>query len=101
MPAFSVDTQAVSDTATRTRTRVTTIQDEVDAMTADIALLQESWTGSAASSMAACASDWHLTQQNVQTSLDAISLALDQAATSYDDAESSNTTLFGSSSASS
>ncbi|MGK2349854.1 WXG100 family type VII secretion target [Actinomyces sp. W5033] len=94
MPVFSVDTQAVTDTAARTRARVTTIQEEVDAMSADIGLLQESWTGGAASSMAACASDWHLTQLQVQSSLDAISLALDQAATSYDQAESTNTARF-------
>lgn len=96
MPAFSVDTQAVVDTATRTRTRVTTIQDEVDAMAADISLLQDSWSGGAAAAMSACASDWQLTQTQVQTSLDAIGAALDQAATSYDDAETCNTNLFGS-----
>ena len=96
MPAFSVDTQAVVDTATRTRNRVTTIQDEVDAMAADISLLQDSWSGSAAAAMSTCATDWQVTQTQVQTSLDAIGLALDQAATSYDDAETSNTTLFGS-----
>ena len=95
MPVFSVDTQAVADTASRTRVRISTIQTEVDAMNSDIATLQSSWTGAAADSMAVCATDWSTVQAQVQTSLDAISLALDQAAVSYDDAEAANTTRFG------
>ena len=95
MPVFAVDTQAVTDTATRTRTRISTIQTEVDAMNADIATLQASWTGGASASMASCAANWHLTQIQVQSSLDAISQALDKAALSYDDAETSNTSRFG------
>ncbi len=95
MPVFAVDTQAVTDTATRTRTRISTIQTEVDAMNADIATLQASWTGGASASMASCAANWHLTQIQVQSSLDAISPALDKAALSYDDAETSNTSRFG------
>ena len=95
MPVFAVDTQAVTDTATRTRTRISTIQTEVDAMNADIATLQASWTGGASASMASCAANWHLTQIQVQSFLDAISQALDKAALSYDDAETSNTSRFG------
>ena len=95
MPVFAVDTQAVTDTATRTRTRISTIQTEVDAMNADIATLQASWTGGASASLASCAANWHLTQIQVQSSLDAISQALDKAALSYDDAETSNTSRFG------
>ena len=45
--------------------------------------------------MASCAANWHLTQIQVQSSLDAISQALDKAALSYDDAETSNTSRFG------
>nr|WP_300339035.1 WXG100 family type VII secretion target [Actinomyces sp.] len=95
MPLFSVDTQAVLDTASRARTRVATIQAEVDAMNGDIAALQASWTGSASASMASCAADWHLTQAQVQASLDAISQALDASALAYDDAESANVSRFG------
>ena len=40
--------------------------------------------------MATCASDWHLTQLQVQSNLDQISLALDNAAVCYDDAETTN-----------
>ena len=60
MPVFSVDTQAVADTAYRTRARISTIQTEVDAMNSDIATLQSSWTGAASDSMAVCAADWSL-----------------------------------------
>ena len=95
MSVFSVDTGLVMDTATRTRMRVATIQTEVDAMTADIGSLQSSWTDSASDAMAACAADWQTTQLQVQASLDAISLALDQAADSYDTAESANSRRFG------
>ena len=45
--------------------------------------------------MAACAADWHLTQAQVQASLDAISQALDASALAYDDAESANVGRFG------
>ena len=78
MPIYSVDTVAVADTAARTRTRIATIQTEVDAMRGDIGLLQSCWTGTAADSMATCAADWHLTQLQVQSNLDQISLALDR-----------------------
>ena len=90
MPTYSVDTAAVADTAARTRTRIATIQTEVDGMRGDIGLLQSCWTGTASDSMAACAADWHLTQIQVQSNLDQISLALDNAAVCYDDAETTN-----------
>lgn len=95
MPVFSVDTQAVGDTAARARARISTIQTEVDGMQGDITLLQSSWSGGASESMAACASDWHLTQLQVQSSLDSVSQALDLAAVSYDDAETANVGRFG------
>lgn len=95
MPVFAVDTQAVAVTAARTRARIATIQSEVDAMNGDIAALQATWTGGASASMAACASSWHLTQLQVQASLDAISQALDASALAYDDAESVNAARFG------
>lgn len=94
MPVFSVDTQAVADTAARARTRIATIQAEVDGMHGDIALLQSSWTGAASDSMAACAADWRLTALQVQASLDAISQALGSSALSYDEAESANSGRF-------
>ena len=95
MPVFSVDTQAVADTASRTRTRIATIQTETDGLTGDISTLQSSWTGGASDSMATCAADWHVTAIQVQSSLDLISQALDQAAVSYDDAEVTNKGRFG------
>ena len=63
-------------------------------MRGDIGLLQSCWTGTAADSMATCAADWHLTQLQVQSNLDQISLALDNAAVCYDDAETSNRRRF-------
>ena len=94
MPVFSVDTQAVADASLRTRNRAATIASEVDALSADIAALQSSWMGSASASMAACASDWHVTQAHVQASLDMLCTALDRAAMSYTDAEAANASLF-------
>ncbi|CAM3004389.1 WXG100 family type VII secretion target [Actinomyces slackii] len=94
MPSFAVDTTAVSDTAVRARTRIATIQTEVDGMQSDITFLQGSWTGSASDSMAVCASDWRLTQLQVQANLDQISLALDQAALTYDETETTNAGRF-------
>lgn len=95
MTIFSVDTQAVADTAQRTRMRMSTIQAEVDAMNGDIAALGACWTGGAAGSMSACAADWHVTQLHVQSSLELIGQALDASALTYDDAETSNLSRFG------
>ena len=95
MATFTVDTVAVADTAARARTRIATIQTEVDGMQGDITTLQSSWSGAASESMAICASDWQVTQLQVQANLDQISLALDQAAVSYDDAETANAGRFG------
>ena len=97
MSVFSVDTAAVANTAGRVRTRIASIQAEVDAMQGDLNLLQSSWTGAAANSMAACASQWHGTQLHVQSSLDSIGTALDQSALSYSEAEQANTSRFGTS----
>lgn len=96
MPSFSVDTQAVVDTAVRARARIATIQTEVDAMNGDLAALQSSWTGSASASMGQCTAQWHATQIQVQSSLDAITQALDASAVAYDDAESANALRFSS-----
>ena len=95
MATFTVGTVAVADTAARARTRIATIQTEVDGMQGDITTLQSSWSGAASESMAICASDWQVTQLQVQANLDQISLALDQAAVSYDDAETANAGRFG------
>ncbi|ARD41103.1 WXG100 family type VII secretion target [Actinomyces gaoshouyii] len=94
MPVFSVDTQAVSDTASRTATRISTIQAEVDAMNSDIAALETTWSGTASMSMSAAAAAWHLTQLRVQDSLDMLRAALGLSADSYSRAESGNQALF-------
>ncbi|WP_017178058.1 WXG100 family type VII secretion target [Actinomyces timonensis] len=94
MPVFSVDTQAVSDTATRTATRISTIQAEVDAMNSDIATLETTWSGTASMSMSSAAASWHLTQLRVQDSLDMLRAALGISADSYSSAESGNQALF-------
>lgn len=94
MSTYTVDTAAVAATAARTRTRMCTIQAEVDAMNTDLATLQSCWTGPASASMGECGAQWHTTQAQVQASLDHIGLALDQAAVSYDEAESVNQSRF-------
>ncbi|SPT54248.1 Uncharacterized protein conserved in bacteria [Actinomyces bovis] len=94
MSSYTVDTSEVAATAARTRARISTIQTEVDAMNGDLATLQSSWTGSASNSMGDCGAQWHTTQLQVQSSLDYIGSALDQAALSYDDAESNNRNRF-------
>ncbi|WP_194948707.1 WXG100 family type VII secretion target [Actinomyces trachealis] len=94
MSTYTVDTNEVSATAARTRARICTIQNEVDAMNGDLATLQSSWTGSASNSMGECGVQWHATQLQVQSNLHSIGQALDQAAFSYDDAETSNRNRF-------
>ena len=61
---------------------------------AHLLALQGSWTGSAAAAFGELAQRWRLTQQQVESTLEQVSLALDAAAHAYDDAESTNARMF-------
>ena len=87
---YTVDSSEVAQAAARTRASAAAVHAEVAAMMAHLLALQGSWTGPAAAAFGDLAQRWRLTQQQVESMLEQISLALGTAATAYADAESAN-----------
>lgn len=94
MAQFSVDSEAVATAARSTRTSSTAISTEVATMMSNLLTLESSWTGAAAAQFSTLAAQWRGTQATVEANLDAIALALDNAARQYSDTESSAQRLF-------
>ncbi|GMA30357.1 WXG100 family type VII secretion target [Litorihabitans aurantiacus] len=94
MTSFRVDAEAVAGAARSTRTSGVTISAEVAAMMSHLTALESTWQGSAQAQFAALAQQWRATQAQVESSLDSIALALDNAARQYTDTETSTTRLF-------
>ncbi|MDX5318868.1 MAG: WXG100 family type VII secretion target [Actinomycetes bacterium] len=91
---YSVDSAEVAHAAARTRASASALHSEVAAMMAHLLALQGSWTGSASLAFGDLAHHWRMTQQQVESMLEQISLALDTAATAYADAEAANARMF-------
>ncbi|MFC4553810.1 WXG100 family type VII secretion target [Georgenia faecalis] len=94
MSRYQVDSAEVAHSAALARQSAALIHAEVASMMAQLTTLQGTWSGAAASSFAAVAEDWRHTQQLVEASLAQITEALDAAAQTYADAESSAHGLF-------
>ncbi|PWD51912.1 WXG100 family type VII secretion target [Serinibacter arcticus] len=94
MTAYTVDAEAVATAARSTRTSGATISAEVAAMMTHLTSLETTWQGSASTQFAALAAQWRGTQSQVEANLDAIALALDNAARQYTDTETNATRLF-------
>ena len=95
MTQYTVDSEAVASATAAARTTVSHIQSEVDGLHRQLAALQGSWTGPAATAFRVVVDDWRITQARVEQSLGAISIALAQAGQQYADIEASNAALFG------
>mgnify|MGYP003452124821 CR=1 FL=1 len=94
MTQYTVDAEAVATAARSTRTSGATISAEVAAMMTHLSTLESSWQGSTATQFAALSQQWRGTQAQVESNLDAIALALENAARQYTDTEASTTRLF-------
>ncbi|PYG01033.1 WXG100 family type VII secretion target [Georgenia satyanarayanai] len=94
MTRFEVDSVEVEAAAARARTSAGTIHAEVAGMMTQLLDLQSTWSGAAAESFAGVAQEWRATQQVVEQSLAQITEALDLAARTYADAETSAHGLF-------
>ena len=94
MTRFEVDSAEVEAAAARARQSAAVIHAEVGGMMSRLLDLQATWSGAAAQSFAAVAQEWRGTQQVVEHSLTQITEALDLAAQTYADAESSAHGLF-------
>ena len=94
MTQYQVDSDAVFATSGAARGSISRIQAEVEALHSQLAALQSSWTGQAASAFQLVVDDWKATQVRVEESLSAINTALGQAGQQYADIESTNALLF-------
>ncbi|HCX84286.1 MAG TPA: WXG100 family type VII secretion target [Micrococcales bacterium] len=94
MTQYTVDAEAVAGAAAATRASGLAIATEVAAMMRHLATLEASWQGGAATQFGALAAQWRTTQAQVESSLDSIGVALDQAAAHYSDTEAATTRLF-------
>ena len=94
MTRFEVDSEEVEAAATRARHSAGTIHSEVAGMVTQLLNLQSTWSGAAAESFAAVAQEWRAAQLMVEQSLSQITEALDLAARTYTDAETSAHGLF-------
>ena len=70
------------------------MQAEVTTLHAQLANLQGSWTGIAATAFQSVVTDWNTTQKRVEESLSAINSALNTAGIQYAETEAQNARLF-------
>jgi len=95
MTQFTVDSEALSTSSGAARSTIGRIQSEVAGLNGQLATLEGSWTGQAASAFQAAAADWRGHQQRLEELLTALSQALAQAGQLYADTEAANARLFG------
>lgn len=94
MTRYEVDSAQVAQAAASVQTRAATIRAEVAAMHRQLAALQDSWRGAAATAFAGVLADWSATEAQLERSLDQISTAMHTAARAYADAETQASRLF-------
>lgn len=94
MSRYEVDSAHVAQAAAGVQARAATIRSEVAAMHRQLADLQGTWRGSAATAFAGVLSSWSATETRLEQSLDQISAAMHAAAQTYADAEAQASRLF-------
>lgn len=94
MTRYQVDSEAVLSATGAVRNSISRIQSEVASLHGQLANLQGSWTGQAATAFGAVVEEWKATQQRVEENLAAINQALTQAGQHYADIEQANARLF-------
>lgn len=94
MARFEVDSEQIQRASGSTAASATAIRNEVSGMMQHLVALQDVWKGSASTAFAGVVMQWKATQQQVDASLDAISLSLQAGSQQYEDAESSTLRMF-------
>lgn len=94
MTRYQVDSDIVMGTTASVRSRIETIQAEVEAMMQQLTELQSTWTGEASNAFQGVVTDWRGTQRRVEESAVCINTALARAGTQYQEIERSNAALF-------
>ena len=89
MAHFQVDCESLAQSASAVGASINAIRDAVNGMYANLQQLQSVWTGPAST-----AQQWRAAQQQMEQSLQAIQLAMQQASNVYLDAETQAAALF-------
>ncbi|HEY9499859.1 MAG TPA: WXG100 family type VII secretion target [Terrimesophilobacter sp.] len=94
MTRYQVDSEAVLGAHGAIHSTMSRIQAEASSLHSQLANLQSSWTGPAASAFQSVVADWNATEQRVEQSLAGIGQALGRAAQQYADIEQANAQMF-------
>lgn len=94
MTRYQVDSEAVLNATGSMRTSMARIQSEVSGLHGQLANLQASWTGQAATAFQGVVTEWKSTQLRVEENLASINQALALAGQQYAEIEASNARLF-------
>ncbi|GIG22589.1 ESAT-6-like protein [Cellulomonas chitinilytica] len=94
MTRFEVDSAQVAQAAAGVQARTASIRAEVSAMHRQLAELQGTWRGGAATAFARVLTDWSATEARLEQSLESIGAAMHAAARTYAEAESQASRLF-------
>lgn len=94
MAVLKADTEHMNASAQKVAAAVERVRAEVRSLRVDLEGLGASWQGQAATNFQGVVAQWAGTHVQVESSLDAIGLALQQASVGYQEIESSNARLF-------
>lgn len=94
MTRYHVDAAEVAAASSLASTSAETIRGEVAAMMGHLTALEGTWQGGAAAAFAGVLDQWRGAQVQVEQALDALTVALSQAAEQYQTAEDTAARLF-------
>lgn len=95
MNLIRVDAGAISAASSATKIQITAIETEVTKLTANLAALEASWSGVAATAFQDALNSWRATQATVEASLAELNRVLEMASSQYAEVEAANARLFG------
>ncbi|MFW7413796.1 WXG100 family type VII secretion target [Demequina sp. SO4-18] len=94
MTRYHVDAEEVATASARASGTAETIRAEVATMMGHLTALEGSWQGGAATAFTGVLEQWRGAQVQVEQALDALTVALSQAAEQYQQAEDTAARLF-------
>lgn len=95
MTRYHVDSAEVAQAAAAAQQSGSGIRAEVATLVGRLSSLEGSWQGTASTAFSGALDQWRSAQAQVETALESLSQALNQAASTYQDAEDATTRLFG------
>lgn len=96
MPQFQVDPERIASSSAAVSASVDAIRHAVQGMYANLNALQDAWRGPAATQFQEISTQWRSAQERMETSLQAIQMALSKASSLYTDTEAQASRLFSS-----